>query len=133
MAVREHARRDHRLAQATRSGGDNALFSISAEWGEAERTEREAAAVMTSAERIVDRSARARDSVDAATPPPPARVQHVHSRSGGFQACYTVVPSPSTHQPTYAVPNPFTHHMSPTYLSTHVPVLIPEVCDQIMV
>ena len=81
MAVLERARRDHQFARETRSGGDNALFLISAEWGEAERTEREAAAAMTSAERIVDRSTRARDSVDAATPPPPARVQHVHSRS----------------------------------------------------
>ena len=81
VAVLERARRDHQFARETRSGGDNALFSISAEWGEAERTEREAAAATTSAERIVDRSPRARDSVDAATPPPPARVQHVHSRS----------------------------------------------------
>ena len=81
MAVLERARRDHQFAREARSGGDNALFSISAEWGEAERTEREAAAAMTSAERIVDRSSRARDSVDAATPPPPARVQHVYSRS----------------------------------------------------
>ena len=37
---------------------------------EAERAEREAAAAMTRAERVVERSARARDSVAAATPPP---------------------------------------------------------------
>ena len=48
---------------------------------EAERAEREAAAAMTRAERVVERSARARDSVAAAAPPPLARVQHVHSRS----------------------------------------------------
>ena len=36
---------------------------------------------MTRAERVVERSARARDSITAAAPPPPARVQHVHSRS----------------------------------------------------
>ena len=71
VAALERARRDHHFARETRSGGDNALFSISAAWGEAERTEREAAAAMTSNERIVDRSTRARDSVDAATPPPP--------------------------------------------------------------
>ena len=33
VAVLERARRDHRFARETRSGGDNALFSISAAWG----------------------------------------------------------------------------------------------------
>ena len=130
VAVLERARRDHQFTRETTLRRRQRLIF---DQRRVEEAEREAAAAMTRAEWVVGRSARARDSVAAATPPPPARVQHVHSRSGGFQACYTVVPSPSTHQPTYAVPNPFTHHMSPTYLSTHVPVLIPEVCDQIMV
>ena len=71
VAVLERARPDHQFARDTRSGGDNAFFSISTEWGEAERTERGATAATTSAERVVNRSARARDSFDAATPPPP--------------------------------------------------------------
>ena len=48
---------------------------------DAERAEQEAAAEITRAQEVVDRTARARDSVAAATPPPPARVQSVHSRS----------------------------------------------------
>ena len=43
--------------------------------------EREVAAEITRAEEVVDRTARAGDSVAVATPPPPARVQSVHSRS----------------------------------------------------
>ena len=48
---------------------------------EAERAEQEAAAEITRAQEVVDRTARARGSVAAATPPPPARVQSDHSRS----------------------------------------------------
>ena len=33
VAVLERARRDHQFARETRSGGDNAFFSISAAWG----------------------------------------------------------------------------------------------------
>ena len=48
---------------------------------DAERAEQEAAAEITGAQEVVDRTARARESVAAATPPPPARVLNVHSRS----------------------------------------------------
>ena len=48
---------------------------------EAERAEREAVAATTRGEWVAGRSARAGESVAAATPPPPARVQHVHLRS----------------------------------------------------
>ena len=48
---------------------------------EAERAEQEAAAEITRAQEVVDRTGRARDSVDAATPPTPARVQSVNSWS----------------------------------------------------
>ena len=47
----------------------------------AERAEQEAAAAITRAQEVVNRTVRARDSVAAATPPPPARVQSINSRS----------------------------------------------------
>ena len=47
----------------------------------AERSEQEAALVTTRAQEAVTRAERARDSVAAATPLPPAREQGVNSRS----------------------------------------------------
>ena len=82
MAALERTRRDHKFARETTLRRRQRLIFDQRRVEEAERAEREAAAAMTSAERVVDLSAaRARDSVDAATPHPPARVQHVHSRS----------------------------------------------------
>ena len=48
---------------------------------EAERAEREAVAATTRGEWVAGRSARVGASVAATTPPPPARVLHVHSPS----------------------------------------------------
>ena len=80
-AVLERARRDYQSARETTLRKRQRLIFDQRRVEEAERAEREATAAMTRAEWVVGRSARARDSVAAATPPPPVRVQHVHSRS----------------------------------------------------
>ena len=82
VAVLERTRRDHKFARGTTLRRRQRLNFDQRRVEEAERAEREAAAVMARAEWVVGRSARARDSAAAATPPPPARVQLVHSLSG---------------------------------------------------
>ena len=70
VAVLERERRDHQFARETTPRRRQRLIFDQRRVEEAERAEREAAAAMTRAERVADRSARARDSVAAATPPP---------------------------------------------------------------
>ena len=81
MAVPERARRAHQIARETTLWRWQRLVSDQRRVEEAEWAEREAAAEMTRAEGVVDRTAQARDSVAAAIPSPRARVQNVHSRS----------------------------------------------------
>ena len=81
VTVLERARRDHQFTRETTLRRRHRLIFDRRRVEEAERAEREAAAAMTRAAWVVGRSARAWDSVAAATPPPPPRVQHVHSRS----------------------------------------------------
>ena len=77
----ERARRQHTVAQETTHRRRERLNFDLRRVEEAERAEREATAAMTRTEWVAGQSARAGDSVAAATSPPPARVQHVHSRS----------------------------------------------------
>ena len=81
VAVLECARRDLQFARETPLRRRQRLVLDQRKVEEAERAERKAAAEMNKAEGVVDRTARARDSVVAATPAPLARVQNVHSRS----------------------------------------------------
>ena len=71
VAVLERARRDHKFARETTVRRRQRLIFDQRRVEEAERAERVVAAAMIRAKRVVDRSARARDSVAAATPPPP--------------------------------------------------------------
>ena len=69
-AVLERARRDYESARETTLRRRQCLMFDQRRVEEAKRAEREAAAAKTIAEWVVDRTARARDSVVAATPPP---------------------------------------------------------------
>ena len=81
VAVLERARRDHQFARETTLRRWQRDIFDQRRVEKTERAEREAAAAMTRADRVIERTARARGFVAAAAPPPPVRVQHVHSRS----------------------------------------------------
>ena len=81
VEVLERTRRAHQCARETTLRRRQRLLLEQRKVQAAERAEQEAAAAITRAQVVVGWAARARDSVAAATPRPPARVQSVNSRS----------------------------------------------------
>ena len=77
----ERVRREHTVARETTHRRRQRLNIGQRRVEEAERAAREAAAALTRAEWVAGQYARACASFAEATSPPPARVQHVHSRS----------------------------------------------------